>query len=149
MTRFAASLCMSLLLAASLAACGEAPMGQSEGVSSAPADAPASVPPVADFSGDFDLVGTEPFWNLKIRPGGMSLTRPDHGEVVAANPGAVTVDGAGQWTATGMAVVLTPETCSDGMSDRTYDYMAQVTINGAVLKGCGARPADLAAQPRP
>ena len=149
MTRSAAALCMSLLLAAPLAGCGEAPMGQSDEAATAPADAPASVPPVADFSGDFDLVGTEPFWSLKIRPGGMSLTRPDHGEVVAANPGAVTVKGAGQWTATGMSVLLTPETCSDGMSDRTYDHMAQVTIDGALLKGCGARPADLAAQPRP
>ena len=149
MTRSAAALYLILLLAAPLAACGEAPMGASEGASGAPADAPASAPPAADYSGDFDLVGTEPFWNVRIRAGGMTLSRPEAGEVVAANPGVVVQGEAGTWTATGMTVVLTPEACSDGMSDRTYGYMAQVTINREVLKGCGARPADLAAQPRP
>ncbi|HWU15875.1 MAG TPA: hypothetical protein VN157_17905 [Caulobacter sp.] len=56
-----AAIPLVLGLIAGLTACGETPMGASEGASTAPADAPASAEPGPDFSGDFDLVGTEPF----------------------------------------------------------------------------------------
>jgi len=44
---------------------------------------------------------------------------------------------------------LTPGECSDGMSDRHYPYFAEVGVGKALLKGCAAKPQDLAAQPRP
>ena len=124
-------------------------MGASEGASTAPADAPASAPLGPDFSGDFDLVGTEPFWGGKIRADGLTLSRPGEPEVSAANPG-VRVDGdVGSWGSGHLVFKLTPEACSDGMSDRRYSHRAEVTFNGAVLKGCAASPAELAAQPKP
>ena len=124
-------------------------MGASEGASTAPADAPASAPPGPDFSGDFNLVGTEPFWGGKIRADGLTLSRPGEPEVSAANPG-VRFDGdVGSWGSGHLVFKLTPEACSDGMSDRRYSHRAEVTFNGAVLKGCAASPAELAAQPKP
>lgn len=133
-----------------LAACGQAPMGSTE-QAPPPADAPMAVGP--DYSGDFDAVGTEPFWNVKVRPGGLTLARPDQPKVAPANPG-VRVDGdQAVWDGSAgeqrLVLRLTPGECSDGMSDRRYSYMAEVWIDGETLKGCAARTQDLAAQPRP
>ncbi|EJL34334.1 putative membrane protein [Caulobacter sp. AP07] len=149
MLRSVACCLTAALLAAGLAACGEAPMGASEGASTAPADAPASAPPGPDFSGDFNLVGTEPFWGGKIRADGLSLSRPDQPEVSAANTGVHVEGDVGVWGSGHLVIRLTPEACSDGMSDRQYSHQAEVTFNGEVLKGCAATPAELAAQPKP
>jgi uncharacterized membrane protein len=136
-------------LIALLAACGESPMGASEGASTAPADAPASTPPGPDFSGDFDLVGTEPFWGGRIRGDGLSLSRPGQPDVGAANTGVHAEGDVGVWGTGHLVIRLTQEACSDGMSDRRYSHHAEVTFNGEVLKGCAATPAELASQPRP
>ena len=146
MLRPAAAVCV---IALALAACGQSPMGSSEGGTSAPADAPASTPPGPDFSGDFDLIGTEPFWGGKIRAAGLTLTRPDRPEVSAANTGVHVEREVGVWGAGHLVIRLTPEACSDGMSDRRYGYRAQATLNGQVLKGCAAPPAALSSQPKP
>lgn len=135
-----AALGLALVLAASLAACGESPMGASEGASTAPADAPASATPGPDFSGDFDLVGTEPFWGGGIRPDGLSLTRVGQAEVRAGNPGVKVKGGAGVWDAGALVLTLRAEPCSDGMSDRRYGYRAEVTFDGQTLTGCAAAP---------
>jgi uncharacterized membrane protein len=141
----------ALLIAAALllAACG-APMGSSE-EAPPPADAPLTVGP--DYSGDFDALGTEPFWAVKVRAESVTLTRPDQPEVTTANPG-VRADGEqGVWDGTAgeqrLVLRLTPGECSDGMSDRRYGYAAEVWIDGETLRGCAAKTAALAAQPRP
>jgi uncharacterized membrane protein len=83
-----------------LAACGETPMGASE-EAPPPADAPAAAKG-PDYSGDIDVLGTEPFWNVKIRADSVTLTRPDHAELRNANPG-VRLDGAqGVWDSNGV-----------------------------------------------
>jgi len=145
MLRSAAALCLIF----GLAACGEPPMGQAEGPAAPPADAPASAPPGPDFSGEFNLVGTEPFWGGKIRPDGLVLSRAGQPDVTAANPGVQVSGDVGVWGTGHLVFRLEPEPCSDGMSDRRYGYRAEATINGEVLKGCAARPAELAAQLRP
>jgi uncharacterized membrane protein len=145
MLRSAAVVCSILLLSA----CGEAPMGASEGVSSAPADAPASAPPGPDFSGDFQLVGTEPFWGGRIRGDGLTLSRAGQPDVSAANTGVRVEGDVGVWGVGGLVFKLRAEPCSDGMSDRRYGYRAEVTIGGQTLKGCAAAPLDLQAQPKP
>lgn len=124
-------------------------MGASEGASSAPADAPASAPPGPDFSGEFSLVGTEPFWGGTIRSQGLTLSRAGQPDVTAPNPGVKTQGEVGVWNAGALVFRLDPEPCSDGMSERRYGHRAEATINGEVLKGCAATPAELAAQPRP
>jgi uncharacterized membrane protein len=149
MLRSAAAVCSILLLAVTLAACGEAPMGASEGASTAPADAPASTPPGPDFSGDFDLVGAEPFWGGTIRADGLTLSRAGQAEVGAANLGVKVQGDVGSWGSGHLVFKLTPEACSDGMSDRRYSHRAEVTLNGEVLRGCAATPEALAAGPKP
>jgi uncharacterized membrane protein len=124
-------------------------MGASEGASSAPADAPASAPPGPDFSGDFNLVGTEPFWGGRIRADGLTLSRAGQPDVTVANPGVRVEGEVAAWAAEPFVFKLEPEPCSDGMSDRKYGYRAEATIKGEVLKGCAATPAELANQPRP
>ena len=133
-----------------LAACGQSPMGSTE-QAPPPADAPVAVGP--DYSGDFDAVGTEPFWNVRVRATGITLARPDHAEVTTANPGPRADGDQGVFDASAgeqrLVLRLTPGDCSDGMSDRRYGYAAEVWIDGETLMGCAARPQDLAAQPRP
>jgi uncharacterized membrane protein len=140
-----AALCLALVLAA----CGESPMGASEGASAPPADAPVSAPPGPDLSGDFDLVGTEPFWAGKIRRNGLSLTRAGQAEVSAANPGVKIEGGAGAWNAGALVLKLRAEPCSDGMSDHRYSYRAEVTLDGQTLRGCAAAPDQPPTEPRP
>jgi uncharacterized membrane protein len=125
-------------------------MGSSE-EAPPPADAPIVVGP--DYSGDFDAVGTEPFWNVKVRAAGMTLSRPDHPDVATGNPG-VRIDGdQGLFDAAAgerrLVLRLTPGDCSDGMSDRHYGYLAEVWIDGETLKGCASKTQNLAAQPKP
>jgi uncharacterized membrane protein len=104
MLRSAAAVCSILLLAA----CGEAPMGASEGASTAPADAPASAPPGPDFSGDFQLVGTEPFWGGRIQADGLTLSRAGQPDVSAANTGVRVEGDVGVWGVGGLVFRLRP-----------------------------------------
>lgn len=137
-----------------LAACGPAPMGASDDAAP-PADAPASAR-TPDYAGDLDVLGTEPFWAVKIRAAGLTLSRPDAPDLVNANPG-VRLDGTqGVWDSNGaepgkgrLVVRLTPGVCTDGMSDRVYRFYAEVWIDGETLKGCAEHTAILAAQPKP
>ena len=139
-----------LIAALSVLAACDAPLGSNEDAPP-PADAPVTVGP--DYGGDFDAVGTEPFWTLKIRPASMTLARPDHPEVATANPGVRADGDQGVWDGTvgerRLVLRLTPGDCSDGMSDRHYGYSAEVWTDGETLRGCAAKTQDLAAQPKP
>lgn len=131
---------IAALLSTSLLAACDAPLGSNEDAPP-PADAPVTVGP--DYSGDFDAVGTEPFWNLKVRADGMTLARPDHPEVATANPGVRADGDQGVWDGTAgerrLVLRLTPGDCSDGMSDRRYGYSAEVWIDGETLRGCASK----------
>ncbi|WP_297507595.1 hypothetical protein [uncultured Caulobacter sp.] len=130
-----------------LAAC-DAPMGASE-TAPPPADAPVILGP--DYGGDFDAGGTEPFWSVKVRAGGMTLTRPDQQDLVTANPGPRADGDQGVWDASAgerrLVLRLTPGDCSDGMSDRRHGWRAEVWVDGETLKGCADRSAAPAARP--
>lgn len=138
------------LLSTSLLAACDAPLGSNE-EAPPPADAPVTVGP--DYSGDFDAVGTEPFWNIKVRADSMTLARPDHPDVATANPGVRADGDQGVWDGTvdkqRLVLRLTPGDCSDGMSERHYGYSAEVWIDGETLRGCASKTQDLAAQPKP
>jgi len=134
-----------------LAACS--PQAPDGAVAPPPADAPATPPapappPVAapipeEFSGDLDARGTEPFWGLQIRDTQITLQRPDHPNLVAANPGLTMQGPKAVWTTTAgavpLTVTLTLQACSDGMSDLKYAYAAQVVIGSETLKGCAGK----------
>ena len=142
-----------------LAGCGDGPLGAAEGAAPAPADAPAGAAAGPDYAGDLDLVGTEPFWAGKVWAETLSLDRMEGGAVSLPNPG-VRIDGEqgvwdaeqpGEAEAEGHRLVfrLTPQPCSDGMSDRVFSHAAEVWLDGATFKGCAARTEDLAKQGRP
>ncbi len=87
------------------------------------------------------LLGTEPFWNLKIEGTKGVWTTPER------QPGtAFTVTrfaGNGGLGFTGMldgkplTATLTPGTCSDGMSDRRFPFVATIAFGGETFAGCG------------
>lgn len=109
-----------------------------------PAPAPAALAPA--FQGDLDLRGTEPFWALEIRAGGLKLSRPDHSDVTAPNPGGQMAGDKANWTTTvggqPLVVTLSAAACSDGMSDLTYPLTAEVKLGERVLKGCASKTSE-------
>ncbi|MBI5942415.1 MAG: hypothetical protein HY859_18555 [Caulobacterales bacterium] len=130
-----------------LAACSpEAPGG---GEAAPPADAPATpaapateIP--AEFAGDFSAAGNEPFWRVDIKGQAIVLSGPAAENVqttTAANAGLATTADSATWTAqagtTPVVVKVTRGDCSDGMSDLTYPYKAEVNWGAETLKGCG------------
>lgn len=96
-----------------------------------------------EFAGDLNATGTEPFWNLEIRAGSLKFTRPEPTPLVtAANPGVQETGAEAVWsstTADGKAFIVTlvnEGTCSDGMSDLKYPYVAVVTLGPLTYRGC-------------
>ncbi len=87
------------------------------------------------------LMGTEPFWSLAITGGEGVWSTPEN------QPGtrlAVTrFAGNGGLGFTGMldgktlTATLTLGECSDGMSDRSFPFVATIALDGETLQGCG------------
>jgi len=117
-----------------------------------PAEKPPAMPPkaslpatppkaAADYRSDLNLTGTEPFWGVQIRQDKITLTRPDHPDITAPNPGPRVSGETASWDAGELTITLTPQrACSDGMSDRQYPYAAVVKVGNEVLKGCAYNP---------
>jgi uncharacterized membrane protein len=102
-------------------------------------------------AGTYRLVGTEPFWDARIRPGSLTL-HSDAAETTTVLRG-VTKSRQGAWTvwtagrgAKRLVMRLRPNPkCDDGMTDNYYPYDAQVLFpDGGKLEGC----ADSARHPR-
>lgn len=140
-----------VLLALLLCACGGEPK-------SPPAEVAAAPPRVGEepslFDGDLDARGTEPFWGLKIRADGLTISRPGAEDIRAPNPGLVEADDTAVWTTTldGQPLIVTITDngpCSDGMSDLRYPFVAQMVIGTETLTGCAFRTGEPPAQPAP
>ena len=96
------------------------------------------------------FTGTEPFWGGSVVSGSLTYTTPDNmdGTTIAvdrfAGRGGVTWSG----TLEGQSfdLMVTPGKCSDGMSDRTYPFVATLQFGRRQLEGCAWRashpPAD-------
>jgi uncharacterized membrane protein len=139
---------IALALLAALAACS--PQDPDGNAAPPPADAPPPAPEAkattptgpalaADFMGDIDALGTEPFWSLTIRKDVLMLTRPDQSDVLAPAGTPVMQGDKAVWTTPSLVVSLAKADCSDGMSDRKFPLTAQVTLGSTVLKGCAAK----------
>ncbi len=95
-----------------------------------------------NFAGDIDARGTEPFWNLQIRAGTIILTRPDpEPAITTPNPGVQETGGEAVWSTSheGKPFIVTlvnEGSCSDGMSDLVYPYVAVVTLGDLTFRGC-------------
>jgi uncharacterized membrane protein len=105
------------------------------------------LPPVpAAFRGDFDAVGTEPFWAARIRADGITIMQPDAQPVIAPNqaprmagPQAVWASMAGDEP---VLVAMVEQDCSDGMSDRVYPYAVELQLGDQTFIGCADRPGE-------
>lgn len=87
------------------------------------------------------LVGNEPFWNMVIDGHTLTYTTPEN---MAGSVASVTrfagnngLGFSGTLEGEALQVAVTPGTCSDTMSDRSYPFTATVTLGDLSLTGCG------------
>jgi uncharacterized membrane protein len=87
------------------------------------------------------MLGTEPFWNITVTGTTARYSNPDHPEGTefpverfAGNGG---LSFTGSLAGAPVTATLTPGQCSDGMSDRTFPFVATIALGGETLKGCG------------
>ena len=137
---------LSLAVLSLLAACSE----QATTTDSAPAAATATLAGV-DLNKPLTVLGTEPFWNVKITPETLTYTSPETPPLSGANPGPVvrgtTAAYRTKLKGRGLELTLIATECSDGMSDRTYPLTAIVKLGDETLNGCAIGEAALAALP--
>jgi len=94
---------------------------------------------------DFFALGNEPFWLMEIdKDKTISFLQVDSTQPVVF-PYVAAVQQNGQYiynteTGTaGMQIIITPQFCSDGMSDNWYEYKVEATYNGVTYMGCGVK----------
>lgn len=129
------SVIASALLAATLSAC--APTEGDISRDTEPYDG-------IDAAAEIFIGGTEPFWALDITPAGDAYTArfstPDDIDgssfTVSRFAGNNGVGFSGDLDGRAVHASLTPGDCSDGMSDRSYPFIATVALGDVTLYGC-------------
>ncbi|MGE5952628.1 MAG: COG3650 family protein [Qipengyuania vulgaris] len=86
------------------------------------------------------LTGTEPFWGGEIEGGEARYTTPEDQDGArfdvqrfAGNNG---LSFTGNIDGRSFDLMVTPGDCSDGMSDRTYPFVATLDLDGEQRNGC-------------
>jgi uncharacterized membrane protein len=120
-----------------LAACS----GHADGEALAPGDMEDTQPFFAIAEDDvIRFAGTEPFWGGEIAQGMLTWTTPENidGDTIAITrfAGRGGVSFSGQLQGQQMDMAITPAPCSDGMSERTYPFVATVAVGDQQLIGC-------------
>ena len=86
------------------------------------------------------FLGTEPFWGGEVTGDTLLYSTPENpaGTAVAVTrfAGNNGVSYSGTLDGRKLDLMITPGTCSDGMSDREYPYVATMEIDGAQRDGC-------------
>lgn len=152
------------VFAALLTACTPSDPASQEpsAAASAPAAPSLTEPPFAGaasaaspLAGDLRILGTEPFWAIDLSKANNTAAyrRMGEADVVLGFPTESNgPDGAFVLTSTSaqgdMVMTLRKQDCSDGMSDRTYPWQAEVAFKGETLKGCAATPEFIAQTPQ-
>ncbi len=102
------------------------------------------------YNYEFIALGNEPFWSVDIIPQERRIVFKDAGLEKATEfryaPAKISGD-VHRYEATSagnkkIIVVIRKEKCSDGMSDREYNYSAEVIVNGTIYKGCAIKKGD-------
>lgn len=102
------------------------------------------------YNYEFIALGNEPFWSVDIIPDEKRIVFKNVGEEKAVEfiykPASVS-SGVYRYEAKSrgnkkIIVVIRKEKCSDGMSDRQYNYSAEATIDGKTYKGCAIKKGD-------
>ncbi|MCZ8134732.1 MAG: hypothetical protein O9266_00375 [Porphyrobacter sp.] len=87
------------------------------------------------------LLGTEPFWNLRIAGGEGVWTTPESPSgtrfAITRFAGNGGLGFTGSLDGKPLTATLTPGQCGDGMSDRAFPFVATIALDGETLQGCG------------
>lgn len=108
----------------------------------------AGVGYASDATRAVSCVGTEPFWSLKITPQKLSFDRLGFGTMTIANGGPRAAEGQmieslalyqgrlQEDSRRFMNVIISPRSCSDGMSDTDYPFEVLVLSGSSLFRGC-------------
>ncbi len=100
---------------------------------------------------EFIALGNEPFWSVDILPDEQQIVLKDMSmdrvfvfayEEAIVNGNTWTYKTDNLDTKDKLTLTILKEKCSDGMSDRTYNYSATVVINDRTLKGCAIKKGE-------
>ncbi|MBO9518266.1 MAG: hypothetical protein J7493_09380 [Porphyrobacter sp.] len=84
--------------------------------------------------------GTEPFWGGQIRGSALTYTTPDNpdGTTITVNrfAGRGGLSFSGELDHAELEMTVTPQRCSDGMSDRIYPFTVMLKIGEETRNGC-------------
>ena len=102
----------------------------------------------AQASGPLTVVGSEPFWNVRVTADGILYTDPEHADGWRFPPALAVVENgarvyrsrrelpAGDTGPRSLELWIREEPCSDGMSDRQYSLSAALKLDELTLNGC-------------
>ncbi|WP_067682723.1 COG3650 family protein [Tsuneonella dongtanensis] len=86
------------------------------------------------------FTGTEPFWGGQVAGTALTYSTPEQPDgtdiAVTRFAGRGGVSWTGMHGGARFALAVTPGDCSDGMSDRTYPYVATLEVAGELRSGC-------------
>ena len=86
------------------------------------------------------FTGTEPFWGGEVAGGVLTYSTPENqvGEQIPVQrfAGRNGLSFTGAYGGDEFALLVTPGECSDGMSDRTYPFVATLRVSGETRHGC-------------
>lgn len=86
------------------------------------------------------FTGTEPFWGGQVSFTSLAYSTPETPDgasiEVARFSGRGGVSWSGQYKGAPFSLAVTPGNCSDGMSDRSYSYVATLEVQGEQREGC-------------
>ncbi|MGX7953147.1 COG3650 family protein [Tsuneonella sp. HG249] len=86
------------------------------------------------------FVGTEPFWGGQVKGTALTYSHPDNPDgtdfAVSRFAGRGGVSWTGIYEGARFVLAVTPGECSDGMSDRTYPFVATLEVTGEQRSGC-------------
>lgn len=99
---------------------------------------------------EFIALGNEPFWSIDIIPNEKRIIFKDAGNEKVYEfiylPATIK-DGVYRYQAINsknekLDIIIREEKCSDGMSDRQYNYSAEIKLNGDLFKGCAIKKGE-------
>tara|TARA_B100001179_G_scaffold168971_2_gene124715 strand:+ start:264 stop:689 length:426 start_codon:yes stop_codon:yes gene_type:complete len=127
---------MRLLLIATpllLAAC------QTENMAGAPGNSPDGFTGI-DEGETISFLGTEPFWGGSVTDDTLTYTTPENPDGSSFPVKRFTGQGglgfSGELDGAAFDMTVTPGTCSDAMSDRSYSYTVTLRIGAETRVGC-------------
>lgn len=86
------------------------------------------------------FIGTEPFWSGDVTGRRLTYTTPENpsGEIVAVSrfAGRGGLSFSGERNGALLTLAIAPGPCSDGMSDRSYPFVAMLKLGDETRSGC-------------